>query len=41
MHANDVSLKVENVKDNNKLKNIFFRNILNTLMPKTPKWTHF
>ena len=36
MHANDVNLKVENVKDN-KLKNIFFRNILNTLMPKTPK----
>ena len=37
MHANDVNLKVENVKDNNKFKKIFFRNILNTLMPKTPK----
>ena len=37
MHANDVNLKVENVKDNNKFKKIFFCNILNTLMPKTPK----
>ena len=37
MHANDVNLKVENVKDNNKFTKNFFRNILSTLMPKTPK----
>ena len=34
----DVSLKVEIVKNNNKFQKNVFRNILNTLMPKIPKW---
>ena len=33
----DVSLKFEIVK-NNKLHEFFFRNILNPLLPKIPKW---
>ena len=37
MHT-DVSLKVERVRNNNKFHQILSINILNTLMPKIPKW---
>ena len=38
---NDVSSKVELVKNNNNSMNFFFffLNILNPLMPKMPKWS--
>ena len=34
----DVSLKLEIIKNNNKFHENAFRNILNPLMPKVPKW---
>ena len=34
----DISLRIQIVKKN-KFHEIFFRNILNPLMPKIPKWS--
>ena len=38
MLLTDVTLNVYIVKDNNKFDKKFFRDTLNPLMPKIPKW---